>query len=170
MESRGDENATIQVTQWMRAALTRRKQPDHSSFRKSLFKEAAKELKKKEFTDTVEVFHTARQLDIEALLRTQPSGVKLEGLVRSDEKEQPKHQDDMVDETQPTVEERLGGLVRDALDADEHFQHRRGQSRGAIDVPAVPDASPSAEERVAGLYRQVRGETRHQQHPRRASH
>ena len=69
VESMGDEQASIQVNPWLRAAVTRVEQPDHISFRIGLQAEAAKELKNKEGKDTVEVYHTARNFDAASFLQ-----------------------------------------------------------------------------------------------------
>ena len=57
-----DEQASIQVNPWLRAAVTRVEQPDHMQV------EAATDLKNKEGKDTVEVYHTARTFDAASFL------------------------------------------------------------------------------------------------------
>ena len=69
VKSMEDEQASIQVNPWLRAAVTRVEQPDHISCCIGLQAEAAKELKNKEGKDTVEVYHTARNFDAASFLQ-----------------------------------------------------------------------------------------------------
>jgi len=124
----GDDHASIQVNQWLRAAVTRVKQPDHIPFRIGLQVEAAKDLKIKEGEDTAgsvsySVDLIGRFIAEEVNVSITPVECKamLAGFVRENHGDFLTARDidatailaeDTITEIKPTLEERLGGYVR----------------------------------------------------------